>query len=168
MKFIRWIAFIGVILLLAYGASPYYAFWRFTVALRSGDAAAINSRVDFPAIRLSLKKQLGARFARAGTAHKRWVNLGPTLIDAIVDAYVTPDGIRALLSNPRALKNLESPQQFRFSSAKPEDWSKLKHAFFTGPRAFVVDRDGIKLRFRFTGLSWPLTDIDLGFAETER
>src|SRR5881628_3712386 len=40
-------------LLLVYGASPYFSFWRFTVALRSGDSAAVTARVDFPAIRAS-------------------------------------------------------------------------------------------------------------------
>jgi hypothetical protein len=98
MKLIRWTALVCILLLLLYGASPYFSFWRFAVAMRSGDSAAIASRVDFPAVRASLKKQLIARFASATTSHKRWVNLGPTLIDAIVDAYATPDGIAALLS----------------------------------------------------------------------
>src|SRR5207244_5435687 len=97
MRLVRWVALICIVLLLLYGASPYFSFWRFTVALRSGDRAAISSRVDFPAIRTSLKKQLVARFAHAASGHKRWSNLGPTLIDAIVDAYATPDGIAAIL-----------------------------------------------------------------------
>jgi hypothetical protein len=118
--------------------------------LRSGDSAAISSRIDFPAVRASLKKQLVARFARATTGHKRWSNLGPTLIDTIVDTYATPEGIAALLSNPGALRNLQSPRQVRFSTGKSEEWSKVKYAFFTGPRSFVVEREGIKLRFRFT------------------
>ena len=58
--------------------------------------------VDFPAIRASLKGQLVARFANQATSHKRWANLDPTLIDAIIDAYVTPEGIAALLSNPES------------------------------------------------------------------
>ena len=100
MKVIRWLAITCVVLLLAYVASPYFSFWRFTVAVRSRDAAAIGSRVDFPAVRASLKRQLVARLANQTSSHKRWSNLGPTLIDAIVDAYVTPQGIAALLSNP--------------------------------------------------------------------
>jgi hypothetical protein len=140
MKF-RWLALICVFLLLVYGASPYFSFWRFTVALRSGDSAALTSRMDFPAIRASLKKQLVARFTQGATAHKWWDNLGPTLIDAIVDAYATPKGIAALLSNPDALKNLQNPQHFRFSAGKPEDWSKVEYAFFTGPRTFVRTRE---------------------------
>jgi hypothetical protein len=105
------------------------------------------------------------RFANQTTSHKRWINLGPTLIDAIIDAYVTPEGIAALLSNPEALKNLKTPREFHFQFGKNEDLSKVKYAFFTGPRNFVVDRDGIKLWFHFTLSGWRLHDLDLGLAE---
>jgi Protein of unknown function (DUF2939) len=168
MRLVRWIAFVCVVLLLLYGASPYFSFWRFTMALRSGNSAAISARVDFPAIRSSLKKQLAARFAHATTGHKRWSQLGPTLIDAIVDAYATPDGIAALLSNPGALKSLQAPQQFRFSTGKAVNWLNVKYAFFTGPRSFEVDREEIKLRFRFRGTGWQLNDLDLGLGEAKR
>jgi hypothetical protein len=162
MRLVRWVALICIVVPLIYGASPYFSFWRFTVAVRSGDSAAISSRIDFPAVRASLKKQLIARFVHATSSQKRWANLGPTLIDAIVDAYATPDGIAALISDPAALKNLQNPRQFRFPTGKAEDWSKVKYAFFAGPRSFVVDREGIKLRFRFIGLGWQLNDLDLG------
>jgi len=123
--------------------------------------------MDFPAIRASLKKQLVARFTQGTTGHKWWKDLGPTLIDTIVDAYVAPEGIAALISNPEVLKSLKHPQQFRFPTGKAEDWSKVKHAFFTGPRTFVVDRDGIKLKFRFTGSGWKLYGLDLGLGEAK-
>src|SRR5499427_11126008 len=125
MKLIRWLVAICVVILLVYGASPYFSFWRFTAAVQSRDAAAINARVDFPAVRASLKRQLVARFANKTTSHKRWINLGPTLIDAIIDAYITPDGIAALLSNPEALKNLKKPRDFHFEFGKNENWWKV-------------------------------------------
>src|SRR5216117_165071 len=167
MRLIRWIALPCFFLVLIYGVSPYFSFWRLTKALRSGDSAAVSSHVDFSAVRASLKKQLVMRFASATASHKRWANLGPTLIDAIIDAYATPDGIAALLSNPAALRNLQTPQQFRFTTGKSVNWLKVKYAFFTGPRTFVVDREGIKLRFRFIGLGWRLNDLDLGFGEAK-
>jgi hypothetical protein len=166
MRF-RWLALVCIFLLLLYGASPYFSFWRFTAALRSGDSAALSSRMDFPAIRASLKKQLVARFAQGTPGNKWWSNLGPTLIDTIVDAYVTPEGIAALIANPEVLKSLRRPQQFRFPTGKAEDWSKVKHAFFTGPRTFVVDREGIKLQFRFKGWGWKLYDLDLGLGQAK-
>src|SRR5438094_8365210 len=168
MRLIRWMALVCFGLLLIYGVSPYFSFWRLTKALRSGDSAAVSSHVDFPAVRASLKKQLVMRFASATASHKRWANLGPTLIDAIVDAYATPDGIAAILSNPGALRNVQTLHEFRFSAGKNVNWLKIKYAFFTGPRSFVVDREGLKLRFRFTGLGWQLNEIDLGLGGTSR
>jgi len=160
---VSWAALICIVILLAYGASPYFSFWRFMVALRSGDTAAIAARVDFPAVRESLKKQLIARFSHAGTGHKRWNRLGPTLIDALVDAYATPDGLGMLIANPSALRDLQLPQQA--PTVKGVNWSRLRYAFFTSPRTFVVDREGIKLRFRFIGLRWRLNDLDLGLGK---
>jgi len=165
MKLIRWLVIICLMFLLVYGASPYFSFWRFTAAVRSRDAAAISSRVDFPAVRASLKRQLVAHFANQANSPRRRINLGPTLIDAIIDAYITPEGIAALLSNPEVLKNLKAPREFHFELGKNEDLSKVKYAFFTGPRSFVVDRDGIKLRFHFTSSGWKLDDLDLGLTD---
>ena len=165
MRLVRWLALVCVVLLLLYGVSPYFSFWRFTVALRAGDSAALSARVDFRAIRGSLKKQLVARFARATTSHKRWSKLGPTLIDAVVDAYATPDGLAVLITNPGALKDLRTPQQF--PTSKAVHWPKVKYAFFTGPRTFVVDREGIELRFRLSGLRWRLNELDLDLGGTK-
>src|SRR5437773_6748336 len=165
MRVARRIGLACIVLALIYAASPYVSFWRFTVAVQSRDAVAISARVDFPAVRASLKRQLVARFAKATSTHKRWSNLGPTLIDAIIDAYVMPDGIAAILSNPEALKNLKAPRQFRFTLGNNPNSSKVKYAFFTGLRSFVVGRDQIKLRFHFTGAGWRLYDLDLGLTE---
>jgi hypothetical protein len=167
MKIVRWLGIVCVSLLLIYGASPYFSFWRFTAAVRTRDAAAISARVDFPAVRTSLKRQLAARFANKTAGHKRWSTLGPTLIDAIIDAYITPEGIAALLSNPEVLKNLKTPREFHFELGKNGGLSKVKYAFFTGPRSFVVDSDGIKLWFHFTASGWQLHDLDLGLLEMQ-
>ena len=168
MRLIRWLVTFCIVILLTYGASPYFSFWRFTAAVQSRDAAAISARVDFPAVRASLKRQLVACFANKTSSHKRWSNLGPTLIDAIIDAYVTLEGIAALLSNPEALKNLNAPREFHFELGKNVTLPKVKYAFFIGPRSFVVDCDGIKLRFHFTASGWQLHDLDLGLTDEKR
>jgi hypothetical protein len=178
MRRIRWLVIICIVLLLVYAASPYVAFWRFTVALRSGDAAALNARVDFPAVRQSLKAQLVAYFSPDKTGERHIKNkrlaslvtaLRPTLVDALVDAYVTPDGLAALIADPNAVKRMHAPQSAQQSHAfKSVDWSKVRYAFFTSPRVFVVDREGIKLRFRFTGFGWRLNKLDLGLSDLKK
>lgn len=157
---IRWAGFICVLLLLIYAASPYFSFWRFTNALRSGDSAAVAAQVDFPAVRESLKKQLIARFSATGSGHNQLSKFGPSVIDALIDAYVTPEGLALILANPDLIKEQRRPEKL-FGAGERVDWSKARHAFFTGPRTFVVDWEGIKLRFRFRPMRWQLDDVDL-------
>lgn len=168
MRPIRWLISFCFVMLLIYGASPYFSFWRFMAAVESRDAAAISAHIDFPAVRSSLKRQLVTRFANKTNSHSRWAHIGPTLIDTIIDAYVTPEGIAALLSNPDSLKNLKKPREFHLEFGKNQKWSKVKYAFFTSPRCFIVDRDGIKLRFRFTGSGWQLYDLDLRLSGSDK
>ena len=61
MRLVRWVALICIVLLLLYGASPYFSFWRFTVAVRSGDSAAINSRVVGHRLGSRLTNQMARR-----------------------------------------------------------------------------------------------------------
>jgi len=49
-------------LLLFYAASPYYSVWRFGEALRAHDTDAFAARVDFDAVRGSLKQQIRDHF----------------------------------------------------------------------------------------------------------
>ncbi len=156
----RWAGFICVVLLLVYAASPYFSFWRFTNALRSGDAAAVAARVDFPAVRESLKKQLITRFSATASGHNQLRKFGPSVIDALVEAYVTPEGLALILANPDLIREPRRPEKLSGASERV-DWSKARHAFFIGPRTFVVDWEGIKLRFRFRPMGWRLDDLDL-------
>lgn len=167
---------VGAVLLLAivcYGASPYYSFWRFREALRNADRDGINAHVDFPALRESMKRELHARLFPQATSEKpkkknRWEallqNAAPTLIDTLVDAYVTPDGIVALLADPHiavAQKQPPNPSDAAPAAGHKFDWSKVGRAFFTGPRDFAVDANGTTLRFRFSFAGWRLRQIDL-------
>ena len=76
---------------------------------------------------------------------------------------MTPEGLAALISDPSPIKDAGSLSSFpSIDGARKEiDWSKARHAFFTGPRDFAVDHEGIKLRFRFNGLGWKLHELDL-------
>jgi hypothetical protein len=78
-------------------------------------APRFSSYPSFP------KKQLVARFNQRNSNNKWWGNLEPSLIDTIIDAYVIPEGIVALISNPEVLKGLRHAQDFRFPTAKTEE-----------------------------------------------
>ena len=165
-----------MVVLLLYAASPYYSLWRFREALRVHDLAAISTRVDFPAVRGSLKQQIRDHFlgVLANNNHKRLLaelltSAEPSPLDRLVDAYVTPEGLAALILDPSPIKSARSlPSIPTFDGSRRElDWSKVRQAFFTSPRDFALDNEGITLRFSFNGVGWKLHAIDLRLGETK-
>jgi hypothetical protein len=155
---------------LLYGVSPYYSVWRFGEALRAHDMDAIAARVDFDAVRGSLKQQIRDHFLGVAEKKKKKNRLAEFLtsspqspLDQLIDAYVTPEGLVSIISDPGPLKNASSLASLPSTEASPKqiDWSIARHAFFTSPRDFAVDHEGIKLSFRFEGLGWKLHALDL-------
>lgn len=180
----RWIVWALLLLLALYIASPYYAFWRFTVALRSGDAAQLERAVDFAAVRKSMKQQLNVRIAALRPQNPKRQKmfdtlsdaLGSQVVDSLLDAYLTPEGLAAFLANPKVPGDTPAPPTDAAPSGNapaiaPENpaqamgrrvnWSNVHYAFFTGPRDFLVDVAGTKLRFRFNGLRWRVRELEL-------
>jgi hypothetical protein len=162
------------LLLLVYIVSPYLSFWRFSDAVRAGNRQGVASHVDFPALRESLKRELRARFYPPMATEKPkkkdrlrdfLQGMAPSLIDTLVDAYITPDGVAALLADPH-ISMTTNPENVGASTSLSTarhniDWSKVHYAFFTSPRDFLVDANGTKLRFRFSRAGWLLREIDL-------
>ena len=165
-----------VVLLLAYLASPYISFWRFTKALRAKDRVAMESHVDFRSVRESLKEQLRAKIPKrddaAGDEGKRDAfaglveRLAPALIDQLVDAFITPDGLASLISDPEVAKQAKVKDPSALTrvgkaTAKELGWTDVNYAFFTGPRDFLIDVHGTKLRYRFSKFRWVLKKVEL-------
>jgi hypothetical protein len=166
---------VAVALVLLYAASPYYSIARFGQALRTHDMDALADRVDFNAVRGSLKRQIREHLFGV-LAKKKKDKLAQFLaanasdpLDQLIDAYITPEGLAALISDPSPIRNANSLSSFpSIDGARKEiDWSKARHAFFTSPRDFAVDHEGIRLRFRFNGLGWKLHELDLQLAKAE-
>ncbi|WP_322104720.1 DUF2939 domain-containing protein [Paraburkholderia sp. J41] len=100
------VAVIATVAVLGYGyASPYIAVNRMKAAADARDAATLNEYVDYPALRVSLKQQVGALLQqRIHAQHSSnpllllGAVIGAALIGPLVDAYATPDGVAALLN----------------------------------------------------------------------
>lgn len=100
------VAVIAAVAVLGYGyASPYIAVNRMKAAADARDAATLNEYVDYPALRVSLKQQVGALLQqRIHAQHSSnpllllGAVIGAALIGPLVDAYATPDGVAALLN----------------------------------------------------------------------
>jgi hypothetical protein len=180
-KPLRWLIGLVIALLLLYAASPYFTLWRFSNAVNSRDVSRFETYVDFNAVRISLKRQLRDRLPKADQNQKTdkeadlfaglVERFAPALIDQLVDAFVTPEGLLSLIGDPvlaqevRA-KNLNAIVQAA-ATDKRFDRSDVRYAFFTGPRDFLVDADGTKLRFRFSRFRWVLRDVELPAVEED-
>jgi len=84
-------------------ASPYMTVQALRKAAENRDAEGVTSRVDFPALRSSIKADLGARL----TAELRrnpndpmasiGMLFGATLANQLVDAFLTPENIAVIM-----------------------------------------------------------------------
>ncbi|MDQ6809194.1 MAG: DUF2939 domain-containing protein [Verrucomicrobiota bacterium] len=166
------------VLVLCYVASPYYSAWRFLAALKTGDTKALSARVDFGQVRAAMKEQLRAHFFPDQAAPKKLKrnrldaiisSFGPSLVDQLVDAFLTPDGLAALIVHPQIVSATSQPSApsvgHGASSARPEvGWSNVRYAFFTGSTEFMLDLNGTRLHFHFAGFGWRLHQVDLPLA----
>lgn len=168
----RLIAIAAAVALLIYAVAPYYALWRFLGALKTGNTVELRNRVDFRDVRETMKKQLREHFfprspddkAKKNRLNTMLAQMGPTLIDQLVEAYLTPDGLVALVANPRINAMSDRPTATATAGAdlpSLPNASKVRYAFFTGPTDFLVDLNGTKLRFEFDAAGWRVHRVEL-------
>lgn len=128
-----------------YAASPYLAMGALQEAARTGDRDKLEELVDFPRVRESLKADFSAAMMKkaqddasmrdnpfAGLA----MMLVPALVDRVVDAAVSPEGIARMQQG----KGVPTPP-----GAKPMGEAKPKPAPRTG--------DKPKLTAHYAGLN---------------
>lgn len=107
----RLIAVLVGAFLVAFFASPVVAVRSLINAARTGDEARLERLVDFPAVRDDLKAQLNVRLARRLRADPDLRDdplsglglvLAPSLVSGVVDAFVTPQAIAAMVQTAEA------------------------------------------------------------------
>ncbi|MEI6643719.1 MAG: DUF2939 domain-containing protein [Novosphingobium sp.] len=152
---------------IAYFGSPYLAARNLQEAAKSVDADALESSVDFPAVRDSLKSQLNAAMVKkmsedSSMKSNPFVGLGlmmaPAIIDRMVDSFVTPDGIAAMArgQKPNEGKSDASNRITYFYS-----WVNIDR-FRVRMRNTEEAKDGPSLLFERRGLfSWKLIRIEI-------
>jgi len=114
-------AVLGLVVVAAlagYIASPYFAFHRLQDAAKAGDRDGLEATVDFPAVRDDFKAQLNAAFmakmqSDPGMKDNPFAAVGmllvPAVIDRLIDAYITPQGIAMMVAKARTPKQGERP-----------------------------------------------------------
>jgi len=168
-KTVGTIVLICALIFAAYVASPLLAVHGFIGAARSGDPDKLEANVDFPAVRDSLKSQLGAALmvrmqSDPDMKDNPFAGLGmmmaPTIVDRMIDTMVTPDGIAAMVRQGKLHEDAGAAK----TPAGPVDYDYG----YLGLDRFRVTLNGkdatnpLKLIFERRGLfSWKLVKIDI-------
>jgi len=127
-------------------------------AAEAGDLSALSARIDYPAVRADVKTQLRERLGHAeGSALDRLgAAIAERLADPVVDAAVTPEGMRALFASA-AVARAARPS---LTSADPSETRVRRDALgrFTLTSA---NGSGPEVVFELQGLSWRVTAVRL-------
>lgn len=185
----RWpmVALVLAALLMAgwYLAGPWWAMRQLRAAAEAGDTAALSQRIDFPAVRQSIKNEVREVMARqlAGDPAAAGIEaLGaamlPALVDPLVDGIVTPEALANVvmtgrlargegLSDKDTRRGLPDPvrRATRGGADRPESdpaWRITRHGLsrFSVRRADDRAGDGPALLFERRGLGWRMTGVD--------
>jgi len=148
-----------------YWASPALAMNNLRNALVKGDRSELAERIDFPAIRESLKSQMSAMMVAEMAKKKDEGNafaalggmLATAMVGPMIDGIVTPDGLKAVVQHARFKSDAEV-------QARPEQkWNVERDGFdkFTAIAATQPGEKAPKLLFKRDGLGWRLVDIEM-------
>lgn len=158
----RWI--IGIVLLLALLAggwawgSPYLTLFQLKRAADARDLEAISARVDFPAVRRSLKSELRTRLGRGDNAGLGALGaaIAERLSDPIVDTIVTPEGMRTVFASA----SVAQASQPRPLETNARQMHVRRETF--GRFALTPDSGrGPELVFELRGFRWMVTGVRL-------
>ena len=151
-------------LVLAYLAWPVLTALEVREAIVAGDAQTLNRKIDWEALRASLKTSISPETIARLTADPDapaptlWQRIkaavAPSMADSIVDRYVTPENLPILLGYRRLYRGMVRPalglqepptvlagtllagsSLDRFASF----WSSLRRAVFESPTRFVLE-----------------------------
>ncbi|MFW1858560.1 DUF2939 domain-containing protein [Acinetobacter defluvii] len=108
------IAIMTIIILIGgyFYASPYLALNSIRNAVKSGDSEKLSAYIDFDSVRQSFKSQMNAYVVKEMASEKTdgWEALGAmvasTMVDKMVDAVVTPEGMTLMLQGKNVKESL--------------------------------------------------------------
>ena len=154
-----------------YWLSPGLAMNGLKDAALAGDKEELRDRVDFPAIRESMKSQMRAMmlvemakekdnpFAAMGMA------FAGAIIDPMIDGMVSPDGIKVMVETGK-MKNPDKSAAEQ-TNGEDTDWAIERRGFdrFTAHPKVKEGEKVPTLVFERDGLGWDLVDIEVPAAE---
>jgi hypothetical protein len=148
-----------------YLASPDWTLHQMKAAADANDLDALNSYIDYPALREDLKAVITGQMTAEAKKHKSSFGrlgfaIGTATIGPVIDALVTPAGMRTALMAKRD-QALAKPAALAASALRvPDDPVIVRRGF---SEFLVASKQQPKsgLVFKRHGLSWKLSGVDL-------
>ena len=195
----RWFIRTLVALFLAwavYLVSPYVALYGLARAVEARDMALVRERVDFPALRLSLARQIGAAYVKGLGGRKGESDAGSPLgatagaavLAPLLEPYVSPDAVLRLIREGwPGLAGTAAPRAGSAAGSGERDLGLFDPATFLtacnlnrlwnatewrGFRTFMVrllqEGEPLQLQFRLSPFTWRLSGVELPAALKDR
>jgi hypothetical protein len=155
---------VGVLLATAYALAPLWIAMDMRRAALAGDRATLEARVDWPAVRASIKASLveidRLKQAEASASARRPPSLWSRIkaaaspsryAEQLIDRYVTPDGVMSLAANQAQFKalfargasaqdDIELPEHARpFADRAQRFWARLKRVSYTSLTSLEIE-----------------------------
>ena len=148
-----------------YLASPGWTLHQMKAAADSDEPDALNSYIDYPALREDLKAEILSRMMAEAKKDKSGfgglgVAIGRAVIRPVIDRLVTPAGMRAALFAKRDQAQTKVAAQAASALRLPDDPVIVRRGF----SEFLVAskrQPNRGLVFKRHGLSWKLGGVDL-------
>jgi hypothetical protein len=148
-----------------YLASPGWTLHQIKAAADANDPDALNSYIDYTALREDLKAEITGQMMAEAKKDKSGFGglglaIGTAMIGPVIDGLVTPAGMRAALLAKRDQAQIKTAPQAASALRIPDDPVIVRRGF----SEFLVaskQRPKRGLVFKRHGLSWKLSGVDL-------
>lgn len=154
MKGLLFKAALALTLIAGYIASPFVTAWSIREAVRNGNSAYLEHRIDWPSVRATLTPTISRialdlpdpekpSLTEPGLWQRFKTYWGASAVNRAVESYVTPEGLPQLFAVRKAYRD--------YVAGEPEDnklavtervkraWARVKRAEFTSLTTFEVD-----------------------------
>lgn len=152
-------ALAGLLVAVYLVASPYITVHQMKSAAEKRDGAALSKFIEFPSVRESLKDQVNTQLmSDPDMQDNPFAGIAVTLVDQMVDAFVSPAGITRLMAGA----NLSAEDMDSGSYGKdPFADASMGYQSFDKFAVKVKDDAGDESAFilQRRGIGWKLTDV---------
>lgn len=156
LKLVRRILVLGVVCAMlggAYIAVPMWTAWSIREAIKAGDSAYLQDKIEWTSVRATLKESLGkftfnaqGEMTDAAAPPSLWQRIktyvGQGALDRFVDTTVTPTGMASLLGMRKAYQSsVGGPDEVQapILTRMQRVWSRVTRAEFKGFDRFEMD-----------------------------